>query len=239
MSGKLEFKSKLSDILKLADEQGNRMSLEDIEKFFEEDRLSKEQINLVCDYLLSQKVAVTGYKIEPGIIKDAEDKPADLSSEEQEYLEEYLQDIENMKGSSEDPRLVYYLPQVVDAALQMHRSEVFLGDMVQEGNMSLMIALGKYEDCKEDEAAVMDEVRAGMHAFIESLTEVKRRDKKMVSQVAELDETIRHMTEDMGRKVSVDEVAEQLGMTGEQIEAVLKLAGEEVGEVDEESDKRL
>lgn len=239
MAGKLEFRSKLSDVLQLAGEQGNRMSLEEIEKFFEEDDLSKEQIDLVCDYLLSQKVAVTGYQKQPGVIKDAEDKPADLSSEEKDYLEEYLRDIESVKGNGENPRLTYYLPRVVDAALQMHHREVFLGDMIQEGNISLMIALKKCENSTEDETAVMDEVRAGMQALVESLTETKRLDKKMVSQVAELDETIRHMTEDMGRKVSVEEVAEQLEMTTEQIEAVLKLAGEEVGEVNEEADKDI
>ena len=57
----------------------------------------------------------------------------------------------------------------------------------------------------------------------------------MVSQVAELDETIRHMSEDMGRKVSVDEVAQQLSMETEQVEALLKLAGEDVEEEQEET----
>ena len=56
----------------------------------------------------------------------------------------------------------------------------------------------------------------------------------MVDQVAELDETIRHMSEDMGRKVSLDEVAQQLGMTEAQIEAILHLAGEEVEEARED-----
>lgn len=235
MADRLEFRSKLSSIQELAAGQGNRLTVEEIEKFFEEDSLSREQTELVCDYLLSQKVSVIGYKKQPGKIIEAEEEVADLDSEEQDYLAEYMQDIEGMKsGNAEEARIAYYLPLVVDTALKMHQKEVFIGDMVQEGNISLMAALGRFEAGADDEDIVMEEVRAGIRAFIESQTETKRKDKKMVDQVAELDETIRHMSEDMGRKVSVDEVAQQLGMTEAQIEAILHLAGEEVKEAQED-----
>ncbi|KMZ53944.1 RNA polymerase sigma factor region1.1 domain-containing protein [Dorea sp. D27] len=231
MADRLEFRSKLGSIQELAAGQGNRLTVEEIEKFFEEDGLSREQTELVCDYLLSQKVSVTGYKRQPGKIIEAEEEPADLDSEEQDYLAEYMQDIESMKGGTiEEARMAYYLPLVADTALQMHQKEVFIGDTIQEGNISLVTALSRCEAGTDDEDTVMEEVRAGIRAFIESQTETKRQDKKMVNQVAELDETIRHMSEDMGRKVSVDEVAQQLGTTEEQIEAILKLAGEEARE---------
>ena len=48
------------------------------------------------------------------------------------------------------------------------------------------------------------------------------------SQVSELDEAIRSMTEELGRKVAVDELAERLGIGEEQIAEILKLAGEDV-----------
>ena len=56
----------------------------------------------------------------------------------------------------------------------------------------------------------------------------KRRDKKMVERVNDLDETIKSMKEEYGRKVSVDEVAERMGITEDTVEDILKLAGEEV-----------
>ena len=42
----------LGDILKEAIAQGGEMQKEEVEKFFAEDGLSEEQIDLVCDYLL-------------------------------------------------------------------------------------------------------------------------------------------------------------------------------------------
>ena len=49
MAGRLEFKEKLGDILKEAIAQGGEMQKEEVEKFFAEDGLSEEQIDLVCD----------------------------------------------------------------------------------------------------------------------------------------------------------------------------------------------
>ena len=81
---------------------------------------------------------------------------------------------------------------------------------------------------------IMDQVRAGMLALVEEQTEVKRQDKKMVEQVSELDETIQSMSEEMGRKVAVDEVAEKLGISEAQIADILKLAGEEIDSAEDE-----
>ena len=49
MAGRLEFKEKLGDILKEAIAQGGEMQKEEVEKFFAEDGLSEEQIDLVCE----------------------------------------------------------------------------------------------------------------------------------------------------------------------------------------------
>ena len=67
-----------------------------------------------------------------------------------------------------------------------------------------------------------------MRVMLESHTEEKRRDKKMVERVNDLDETIKSMKEEYGRKVSIDEVAERMGITEDTVEDILKLAGEEV-----------
>ena len=89
-----------------------------------------------------------------------------------------------------------------------------------------MQALSEMPEAQD--AVVMEEVRAGMLALIEEQTEMKRQDKRMVEQVSELDEAIRSMTEELGRKVAVDELAERLGIGEEQIAEILKLAGEDV-----------
>ena len=127
----------------------------------------------------------------------------------------------------EEVRMAYYLPKVIEEAIKMHHPDIFIGDMIQEGSISLMLALNATGEGKEDEAKIMEEVRAGIQTLIESQTETKRQDKKMVERVSELEETIQNMKEEFGREVSAEEVAERLGVTEEELGDILKLAGED------------
>ena len=60
MSDRLEFQGKLQGVLELAKSKGQKIALEEVENYFEKDCLSKEQLQLVCEYLLSQKEADSG-----------------------------------------------------------------------------------------------------------------------------------------------------------------------------------
>lgn len=233
MSDRLQFKEKLNGVLELAKAQEHHISLEEVEKYFEEDQLSQEQINLVCEYLMSQKVAVAGYARAKGTLKEEaeEAKNSSLSEEERLYVESYMAEIEQMtKHSTYEMKMAEYLPVVVEEAVKLHCTDVFIGDMIQEGSMSLMLALGSIPENAEEETYIREEVRAGMLAMAEAQNEVKRQDHKMVERVKELDEVIKDMKEEYGRKVSVEEVAQRMGVTEDEIEDILKLAGEDTEE---------
>ena len=233
MADKMSFQQKLADIMKLAQENGMRMTAEETEQFFEDDGLTKEQMDLVFDYLLSQKVAVQGYVRKPGTVQesgDGEEMPGSdaLSAEEKEYLEDYLRQIGEMQTTSEEEaRLALYLRLVYEEAVKLHREEVFIGDMIQEGNAALVEAMDLHPAGEGEQELVMADGRAAMRALLASQTEMKRRDRKMVNQVTRLDETIKQMTDELGRKVDVQEVAERLELTEEQVRDILKLTGEE------------
>ena len=47
--------------------------------------------------------------------------------------------------TQEEVRMAYYLPKVVEEAVRLHHPEVFIGDMIQEGNIGLMLALEDLE----------------------------------------------------------------------------------------------
>ena len=231
MSDRLEFQEKLQKVLELAKSGGQKITREEVENYFEEDCLSKEQLHLVCEYLLSQKVAVSGF--EKITLQYKEEKQSRslrnflLSEEEQKYVESYLMELKEMREDGEaELRMASLFPKVVEEARKLNHPQVFIGDVIQEGNVSLMQALSEMPEAQD--ALVMEEVRAGMLALIEEQTEMKRQDKRMVEQVSELDEAIRSMTEELGRKVAVDELAERLGIGEEQIAEILKLAGEDV-----------
>ena len=225
MADRAQFQKKLGELLAVAASQNNKMTSQEVQAFFQDDNLTDEQMNLVHEFLMSQKVEVIGYT---GTIENTEQEEKDtLSQQEKDYVAEYLIDIEKMsKQTEEEVTLAYYLPKVVEEAVKLHMPGIFIGDVFLEVNVSLMLYLG--ENKKATEAEVLEQVRAGIRVMLESHTEEKRRDKKMVERVNDLDETIKSMKEEYGRKVSVDEVAERMGITEDTVEDILKLAGEEV-----------
>lgn len=232
MSDRLEFQGKLQRVLEFAKSKGQKIALEEVEKYFEEDQLSKEQLQLVCEYLLAQKVAVSGFEKNNASAHEereeqkSEEVPA-LSEEERKYVESYLLEMKEIRAeSAAEMRMASLFPKVVEEAVKLNHPQVFIGDVIQEGNVWLVQALVEMPEAQD--ASIIDEARAGMQALIEAQTEMKRQDKRMVEQVSELDEAIRSMTEELGRKVAVDELAERLEIKEEQIAEILKLAGEDV-----------
>ena len=83
------------------------------------------------------------------------------------------------------------------------------------------------------EEEILEKVRMDMQMTLESQSETKRQEDKMVQKVSDLDETIRNMKEEYGRKVSVDEVADRMQISEDDVAGILKLAGEEVEEEEE------
>lgn len=254
MADRMEFTAKLAGILEVATEQGNRITLEEVEKYFEEDHLSEEQIGLVCEYLMSQKVVVAGFQQKSGqIIEKEEPGVSLLGREEKAYVESYLREVDAMTAHTEEEvALKYYLPKVVEIATELYHPEMLIGDMIQEGSMALMMALQKtgestgivWEDeeeqetlsSEEKEMMILSEIRSSILMMVEEQTETKKRDKKMVNKVSDLDEAIQKMSDEYGRKVAVDEVAERLGISVDEIADILKLAGEEAPTEDEITD---
>ncbi len=247
MEKRTEFLNKLNGLVSLAKEKENRINIDEVKAYFHEDSLNEEQLELVFDYLLAQKVVVQGYFKMP----DEEEEAITYSEEEQAYLKEYLKDLEAFKDMDENEKNILfekvlqgdrvakqrltevYLKTVVEIAQKMYHPEVFLGDLIQEGNVGLILGLDMLSDVANAHETIVRCIRENIQLLIEEYTEVSQRDKKMIEKVSALDEGIKTLTQELGRKVTIDELAIHLGMTEEEIEDVLRLMGEESEEEQE------
>lgn len=243
MSDRLEFREKLGGILQKAQGAQNVLSVREVEEYFAEDGLSREQMELVCDYLLSQKVAVKGYVKQGETVTEKTEEQAEehYTEEEKRYLARYMEEIKTIKAEEAGERqklfvasiegdalargrlIELYLEKVVEAAKEMYHKEVFLGDLIQEGNVSLMLALDELESVEEAHGKIMEEVRAGMQMLIEEQTEVKRRDHTLLEKYTDLDDNIKKLKEETGRDVTIEEVSAFLDMPEEEINDILNL----------------
>lgn len=248
MNGKTEFLNKLNGLVAMAKGQGDQITIDEVKAYFSDTDLTEEQMELVFDYLLAQKVVVKGY------IKmtEAAEEKVTYTEEEQSYLKEYLNDLQAFKGahdgekealfqklldgdaSAKNRLTEIYLKEVVEIAKEMYHPEIFLGDLIQEGNVGLILGLDMLTDVETAHETIINQVKQCIQMLIEEHTEVKSRDNKMVEKVTMLDESIKALTEEMGRKVSIDELAVYMGMTEEEIEDILRLTGEDSEDEEEE-----
>lgn len=229
MADTVQFQKKLVEILSLCESNGNEIERESVEEFFKEENLSEEQMNLVYDYLLSQKVLVKGYTKVVNVEEIIEDSEK-FSGEEMEFLRQYEEDIRMIPEN--DP-MKYLLPQIVNIAKELHHPAIFLGDLIQEGSFGLVMGMNQGADEKE----MLQMARESMQAIVEFQTEVKIQDKKMADKVNELDDKIKELTKEMGRKITVDELAAFLEISEEEIEAIIRLAGEDLEEIEGEENE--
>lgn len=241
MADKLHFQEKLGGILKKAQDREMRLSKEEVENHFAEDNLSQAQLELVYDYLLAQKVVVKGYVKTGGSTRhNTDSQVTPLTEAEEIYLKEYLSSLPVNEKETSDSRLILfgqavkgdalaksklledYLPEVVKIARVMKKEQTSLDDLIQEGNISLMLALDRIGEMGNPEE-ITDEIRQGIQAFLEESEDIKRRDESMVKKVKNLSEAIDELDECLGRKVSAEELAEYLEITEEEVMDILKL----------------
>lgn len=224
MSDTVQFREKLNRLLEIGKRSGNIVEKEEVEGYFSTEQFSEEQMALVYDYLLSQKVLVKGYvKEEP--LTSEEEILKKMTQEELEFLRQYQDDI---RGMLKDDPMKRILPQIVEMAKMLYHPDVFFGDLVQEGSLGMMLLMRQ----TMEETELLKAARESMQALIESQTEIKIQDQKMADKVNELDDKIKKLTEEMGRKISVDEVAQLLEISEEEVEDIVRLAGEDLEETE-------
>ena len=249
MNDKLGFLDRLNELVTYAKNQGSQIAISQVQEFFKDMELSKEQMDLMFEYLMSQKVAVVGY-----VKLDSEEKvELEFTEEEKAYLQEYMEDLKAFPEVAVEERKVFYekvlagnemakqklmemyLKDVVAIAKEMYAPEVFLGDLIQEGNLGLVLGVEMITDVESAHEVIVAQIKQAMSLLLEEQKELSGRDKKMVEKVEMLDEAIKSLTEELGRKISIDELAIHLGLEIEEIEDILKLTGDEPeGEVETE-----
>lgn len=219
------FQRKLGDILTLAKLNGKKVTEEGVALFFGEENLSTEQLEKVFDYLRIQGIQIQGREKKEEVPKEVgnvlEGEAAPLSPEEESYLQDYKK---SLKAPGEGTPLENSMWKVIEIAKEMHRGEIFLGDLIQEGNISLMMALKERPDAREEE--LLRVISDGMKRAMEEQTRQKYQDDFLVEKVRHLEESIRELTDGVGEKSSIEELSAFLDMEEEEIRAVLRLTGD-------------
>ena len=235
----VRFAQILGQVRKLAKEQGNCISEEQVQDAFAELSLSDDQLSLVYDYLKKHKVGIG----EPVDLDDY------LTDGEMDYLEAYRKEImlfgEISEGEKEamilsamagekasQERLIrFFLPKVADVARLYAGQGVFLEDLIGEGNVALTLGvtmLGAFEHAKEAEGALMQMVMDAMEEYIAQSAEEVRKDRKILDRVNKVARAADELCEELRRKVTVEEVMQESGLSRRTIEDAIRMSGDKI-----------
>ncbi len=168
-----------------------------------------------------------------------------LTPEEAEYLEEYENTLKNIPPEKPGEREVLfqkalkkdeaakkrlaelYMAEVVNTARELRHEEIFIGDMIAEGNIGLLTAMETLHEAEDFHAFLCGEIRNAILFMVEQQTDQKQSDNILVEKVRDLETKIKELLEDDDAKYSVEELAAFLDMEVDEIQAVLRLTGED------------
>lgn len=230
-----QFQKKFTQFFLWVNEQKEEITKDRVLAFFEGDDLNEQQIQIVMEY-----------------VDERQSKKKELSEKNQGYLEEYRQMIAGLPQLNEDERGILlreymqgnrqlkekvvesFLPLVPEIAERMCEEADTLEDLVQEGNLGITLGVEALEDGDRAEKVILAAVRKTIQGFKDAQNTAKSQDKLTISRVEALNESLSRQEKELGRKVMVEELALDMGISKEEVIAILKLTGEVPEEAKEE-----
>ncbi|MBA4686975.1 MAG: hypothetical protein H2184_07455 [Candidatus Galacturonibacter soehngenii] len=205
--------------------------------------------------LFEQKEETNESESKEDITTDKDNIPV----EEDKYLSMYLEEIEELGNDDEEEKhkllrgllendpmaksklIELYLPKVVEIAKQYVNKGVALSDLIQEGNIGLMLTLDQIDqdtDFKTIEATIKQGIIAALEEAIDEVSFTKSSQDQIVSKVNFLNEGVKNLEEEMGRTVSIEELAKYLEMSKEEVEDIIRVSDDEII-VEENKEKKM
>lgn len=243
-----EFSLQLAEMTKKARLQGFCLSMEEIKDTFGQLIENEEQMKHLLDYFKSQKISV-------GDQMEVEEY---LSIADRNYLDEYVSGLEQVKqlsreefsriilsATAQEPDAIgevvnQFLPKVVSLAKLYSGQGVLLEDLIGEGNLALyegVMQLG----CIDTDADVVEEAQGflgkmmmdGMERLINEELSEKDMDEKVVEKVNRVADAARELSQELRRKVSVEELAQNTELTEEEIREAMHASADQMEDIEE------
>ena len=147
----------------------------------------------------------------------------ELAKEEEEILfAQYL----NGDDFAKERLIEGNLKRVLQVSANYIGKGIPLGDLIQEGNIALLLAMAEFEGSLLEDfhfylEAKVKEVMEQLLAFEE---QEGNRGKKMVERANLLSEASKLLADELGREPSAEELANRLSMTEEEIRDIMKMS---------------
>ena len=238
MDKKEQFKEALDGLLEKARGQGSRLTEQEIREGFPGMELTEEQWSLIEGYLDFNRVAVAGKSREP---ERASGEKASLSGEDSRCYRMYLEELEGVRqlGAGEAEALAAaaaggdrtarnrlaegYLRRVVELAREYAGRGVLMSDLIQEGNMALLMAVDTFGG-GDFGVHITREICTAMDAAIAEQTGQDDTGSYLAAQANAMMKATEELVEELGREATLKEVADRMKLSEDMARDIMKIS---------------
>ena len=240
MENRIIFREMLSEIKAAADAAGNVISREEIREILSEMPLTEEHFELIYDYLTQQNIRIIDSKEAGETVSDQEGTGSlsaylqDLIDLQRETLEDehaLLRGVMDKDEASRMRLIESYLPLICEAAENFKSDELLLEDLIQEGNLGLLMALDSLDQFDSPAACsahIFNSINEAMSQAIENNRQKREMGENIVSRVNHLNEAVKNLERDLEHKVSAEELSAYLEMPLKEIRDILRMSGDQI-----------
>lgn len=108
---------------------------------------------------------------------------------------------------------------------------VFLEDLIGEGNVALTLGvtmLSAFEHAAEAQGMLCRTIMNAMEEFIAENAEEAKKSRKMVERINKVADSANELAEELHRKVTVEELMKETGMSRRVIEDAVRMSGNKI-----------
>ena len=243
----LEFAQTLQQLKDTARLQENMLTSEQISEAFEALSLTEEQMGLIHEYLNKNHIGIDA----------PADQNANLSSEDTNYLNMYLEELKDLPEVSDGEKravmmsalaqdnsacnklIEIFLPQVVEIAKLYAGQGALVEDLIGEGNVALSMGvtmLDCVETIEEIDGFLAKMIMDAMEEYISDDTDSHQTGEKVLDKVNLVNDKSKEMAEELMRKVTVAELAQEMQMDEEEIRDAIKLSANHMEYIEEDAE---
>lgn len=246
------FNEALAKLVSYATAHDNLITMEDVKSFFNGLIDDDSQYKLIYDYLSINKIEIKGFTpsddnifddshgmnaISENIAKDENGQ----SQEETDFIKMYMDDMNALQtvsdveqaalvnkliagdASASTPLVESKLKKVADIAKKYCGKGVTFGDLIQEGNLELMVAVSEYtKECGDFNNYIDKRIEQGIRNVINSQINSDRIGQHLADKLNQLDNTTSKLSKELGRVPEISELADAMGITEDEASLLLK-----------------
>ncbi len=240
MDRKLEFNKALSNLVELAAEKSNTLTMDEIHNAFNGIIEDESLYNHIFKYLAENKISITEYidnnssKQQSGADSLLEKKfvemyKSELSSIETAGREEHALLLERFLNGEDVFNEISEknLHLVMDIIPEYSGEPVTTGDLIQEGNLGLIEGILNYKganDIDEFHSHLKSYIHNAIKDAIDEQNSAERVGKHAADRANALDHAAVQLAEDLERQPTLSELSDYLSLPEDEVEKVMKMS---------------